>query len=292
MKLLAASDTLDQASPRDHTAFWRVGRHEGLECLTATFRTHVFPLHSHETYVIGTVLEGVNVFNIGGRRTQAGPGQMCFINPGEVHDTELCGAGFHYRMIYPSVALLRQMMARDGVRASGTPRFTSAVVEDAEAAAAFRRAHQALEHPDTALAADEALVKLFFTLMQRHGDQQGPGEVRGGARLRGEPAGVARAQAFLVAHLDESVSLEQVAAAAALSPHYLIRAFSRATGFTPYQWLANRRVQLACSLLRAGQPVTTVAAQCGFFDQSHFSRMFKSRLGVTPGRFRQAQAVA
>ena len=56
MKLLAPDDTLDDLGQGDQTSFWRVGRHAELECLSATFRTHVFPPHTHESYVIGAVV--------------------------------------------------------------------------------------------------------------------------------------------------------------------------------------------------------------------------------------------
>ena len=56
MKLLAPDDTLDDLGQGDQTSFWRVERHAELECLSATFRTHVFPPHTHESYVIGAVV--------------------------------------------------------------------------------------------------------------------------------------------------------------------------------------------------------------------------------------------
>ena len=73
---------------------------------------------------------------------------------------------------------------------------------------------------------------------------------------------------------------------------HLIRVFRKATGLTPHNWLMDRRVHLACNLLRAGLSATHVAAQCGCSDQSHLTRVFKSRLGITPGRFRLSKACA
>ena len=61
---------------------------------------------------------------------------------------------------------------------------------------------------------------------------------------------------------------------------------------TPHNWLIDRRVHMACNLLRAGLSATHVAAQCGFSDQSHLTRVFKSRLGITPGRFRLSKICA
>ena len=101
-----------------------------------------------------------------------------------------------------------------------------------------------------------------------------------------------RAKDYLAAHVDEQVELEQLARAAGLSPFHLIRVFRKATGMTPHNWLVDRRVHLACNLLREGLSATHVAARCGFSDQSHLTRVFKSRLGVTPGQFRLSKVSA
>ena len=107
-----------------------------------------------------------------------------------------------------------------------------------------------------------------------------------------EPLAVRRAKDYLAAHVDEQVELETLAQAAGLSPFHLIRVFRKATGLTPHNWLVDRRVHLACDLLRAGMSATQAAAQCGFSDQSHLTRVFKSQLGITPGRFRLSKDCA
>jgi AraC family transcriptional regulator len=49
----------------------------------------------------------------------------------------------------------------------------------------------------------------------------------------------------------------------------------------------GRRVERAKVLLgRTGTPLPDVACRCGFADQSHLTRVFRQRVGVTPGRFR------
>src|SRR5215510_6935387 len=81
----------------------------GLDCLTATFRTHVYAPHAHETYVVGTIGAGCEVWNARGARHYAGPGDVLFNLPLDVHDGAPFGAGYSYRMTYPSVALMRRV---------------------------------------------------------------------------------------------------------------------------------------------------------------------------------------
>src|SRR5262245_9927069 len=107
----------------DETFFWRLERYGQLDCFTATFRKHVFPPHTHETYVVGTVIEGLHCYMHKGRMVRTGPGHLCFINPGEVHDGAPVDGGYRYRMIYPTEDLMQEIMRDATGRKEGPPRF-------------------------------------------------------------------------------------------------------------------------------------------------------------------------
>ena len=99
-------------SPEDKTHFWRVTRHGDLDCFTATFRKHIFPPHTHETYVIGVTLDGIHSYMHKGVRVRCNAGNICFINPDEVHDGAPDSHGYSYRMTYPSPDFLASSAAR------------------------------------------------------------------------------------------------------------------------------------------------------------------------------------
>jgi AraC family transcriptional regulator len=92
---------------------------------------------------------------------------------------------------------------------------------------------------------------------------------------------------YIEDHLDDGLSLEQMAAVARLSTYHFAHQFKRATGLPPYQYVIMRRVERAQQLLRNGDlSLAEIAARAGFSDQSVFCRHFKRLVGVTPGRFR------
>jgi len=96
------------------------------------------------------------------------------------------------------------------------------------------------------------------------------------------------AAAFLIAHAEERVGLEDGARVAGLSPFHFLRVFRRELGLTPHQFLVQARLRRAQELLREGSlPVTEVAYEVGFGDLSHFQHTFRRLVGVTPGRFRR-----
>ena len=106
--------------------------------------------------------------------------------------------------------------------------------------------------------------------------------------LRYGTSGITRARDYLDAHLGQEVDLTDLAHLAGLSRSHFIRAFARETGFTPHAYLLDRRFRAATRLLGQGEAPGDVAATCGFFDQSHLNRVFKARMGVTPGIYRAA----
>ena len=67
----------------------------------------------------------------------------------------------------------------------------------------------------------------------------------------------------------------------------LSRAFREATGRSPHQYLLHRRVEAAKVLIRQGLPLAEVAGQCGFSDQSYFTKVFQKHTGHPPGEYRR-----
>jgi len=95
-----------------------------------------------------------------------------------------------------------------------------------------------------------------------------------------------RARDFIEASFTERVTLKEVAAAAELSPHHLLRLFKATFGETPHQLVTKRRLEHAQRLLHAGRSVTDVCFDVGFESLGSFSGLFKTRVGVSPTAYR------
>ena len=110
------------------------------------------------------------------------------------------------------------------------------------------------------------------------------------ARAKGglAPWQLRRSTELLAAHLDGSVALKSLADACGLSTSHFTRAFGTSTGLAPSQWLAHRRVEAAKDLLRRRRdPLREIALDCGFSDQSHFTRVFTRIVGSSPGAWQR-----
>ena len=80
-----------------------------------------------------------------------------------------------------------------------------------------------------------------------------------------------RITAYMHEHLHEDVSLDDLAAQAAVSKYHLLRSFAKSTGFTPYRYLVRLRMCRAANLLRdTGQPVLQISTACGYRSPGQF----------------------
>jgi AraC-like DNA-binding protein len=100
-----------------------------------------------------------------------------------------------------------------------------------------------------------------------------------------------RAEAFIMENLQKNLTASRVANALQVSTDYLNRAFRATRGVTTTEWIQNRRIEEARSLLREGAwNVSQVAQHCGFPSAAYFSRLFKRQTGLNPLEFRKMYA--
>ncbi|EJM49196.1 transcriptional regulator containing an amidase domain and an AraC-type DNA-binding HTH domain [Pseudomonas sp. GM33] len=114
---------------------------------------------------------------------------------------------------------------------------------------------------------------------------------RQGLRLKGGLAAHQRRHLveYIDSHLDQAISLGQLAALCALSEYHFARMFRESFGLPPHQYLLARRLNRARELLRTtSQPLGEIALACGFSSASHFTNRFRQAMGATPGEYRQA----
>jgi AraC family transcriptional regulator, transcriptional activator FtrA len=99
---------------------------------------------------------------------------------------------------------------------------------------------------------------------------------------------IARTLDWVLAHLDEPMTVEDMAGRALLSPRSFARRFRAATGTTPMQWLLRQRVLHAQRLLETSDlAVDRVAERCGFGTATALRVHFRRFVGTTPMAYRR-----
>lgn len=99
--------------------------------------------------------------------------------------------------------------------------------------------------------------------------------------------------AWLQEHLDEPVTIEDLAARSAMSPRTFARRFTDSVGTTPYQWLLRQRVALAQRLLEGTDlPVEAVAERSGMGSAVNLRKHFQRLVHTSPQAYRRTFAAA
>lgn len=213
----------------------------------------VTPLHVHERPFVCLVLAGLSVQRAGARELTRERGRAYFYPAGEMQSERFGATG-------------GRILAFELPDAARLPDVS---LELSGPAALFARRCAA---GDDDLSLDEAAASLTGAL-SREGED--------GLRWMSD------ARDFMHAHFAEKLSLRRIAEAAGVHPVHLCRAFPHRYGTTVGEYLRALRVDEAARRLAATeQPIAEVALEAGFDSQSHLTRHFRARLGVTPAAFR------
>jgi AraC-like DNA-binding protein len=269
---------------RNSARYWRTPLLPGADLLTAEYHDHEFAPHWHDAYTIPVIVAGAEGYRYRGSDYVAEAGGVPIINPGELHTgSKAVEAGWRYRVMYAPVQFIHELADEVAGKRQPLPWFAPGVIRDPDLAARLANAHRLLEDGADALAAEAAMLDALSTLLVRYAQTQPEP-----SRVAADDARVATMKERLTGDLLEPVTLAELAQAAGLSPFHAARLFNRATGLPPHAWRNQVRLQRALAPLRAGVPVTDVAAASGFTDQSHFTRHFRRMFGVPPGRWQGA----
>lgn len=88
-------------------------------------------------------------------------------------------------------------------------------------------------------------------------------------------------------HIASPLTVKELASVAHVSVNTLERHFLSAMNVTPSEFLKERRLALAKTLLREGRSVMEAAEESGFSDYSHFIALFRRRFGITPLQYKR-----
>jgi AraC family transcriptional regulator len=92
---------------------------------------------------------------------------------------------------------------------------------------------------------------------------------------------------YIDSHLNEDISLAELALVVQLSEYYFARLFKQTTGIAPHQYHLQCRIEQAKKLLLQGRTIAEVAQEVGFASQGHLHYHFKRQVGMTPKQFAQ-----
>jgi AraC family transcriptional regulator len=148
-------------------------------------------------------------------------------------------------------------------------------------------------HEANRLFADHIFSAMTIHLASTYGRPAGePGAGSGERAGRLSPRQLSRVLELLHGDAANELSLSELALHCAMSRSTFARAFRQTTGLPPHRWLLLDRARRARDLLeRTETPVSQIALECGFADQSHLTRVFSRTFQVSPGAWRRQRRI-
>lgn len=251
----------------------------GVELVYGNQVTHAFTRHTHRTLGLGVVEQGLRLYQCQGKSYQVKPGQIFIIPP---HCEHGCGSidGSHtYRLL---------LIADETLQASGLVgeqanyAFAQLVINDQGLYARLRELYGKLTGDESDFVKKSLLLAVVGDVFELYA-QTSP------AKLECNPdieRAVGKVQSYIEENYAAVFLLEDIAQLAHISPYHLLRQFSRIVGIPPHIYQQQVRIRQAKQLLNQGCSILDTAMNTGFADQSHFSKVFKKLVGVTPGEYR------
>ncbi|MGA5700613.1 helix-turn-helix domain-containing protein [Peterkaempfera bronchialis] len=242
------------------------------EVFHAHITNHVYPMHTHDSWTLLIVDDGIVRFDVERHEYGALNHLVTILPPQVAHNGDSVSPdGFRKRVLYLDPALLGSELIG---AAADQP-----VISDPVLRQRIHLLHTALDGSGEPL---EAESRLDFIVERLHGHLAG---TLRNPRPTAAPGVARRLRDLLDARLVEGITLAEASELFQTHPTHLVRAFTKEFGVAPHQYLTGRRVDKARELLLEGMTPGLVAAATGFYDQSHFTRHFKNTLGTSPGRY-------
>lgn len=255
------------------------------------------PWHWHEELEAVVVAQGSCIVMAGKEKYLIREGEGFFVNSGILHgcwDWENSACRFHSLVFHPRLVggSLDSVFYQEYVQpVIGNPmmqslHLTQTVFWKKEALELIERAWQAGQQESFGyeFRVREALSEMMLRLRRNlPSEQKKPGikAVRDGERIK-------RMIQFIHDHYGEQLSIQSIAAAAAVSESECLRCFRSTVGLSPIQYVRQYRIQKAAQLLNTTQePVCAIAERCGFQDFSYFTKTFREMKGCVPTEYRK-----
>jgi AraC family transcriptional regulator len=232
------------------------------------------PNHAHETAFFCMALEGFCTEIYRSKTRTYEPSFMSFLPAGETHSLKFYETGIRSFSIEIKSPLLERM------RECCLNIDESVHCRGGQLTQLYKKAYNEFcQMDDVAPLAIEGLVLEMLVEASRQRRDKEPQQF---------PRWLKTATEFIHERFSECLTLNDIAEAAGVHHVYLSRAFRKHYRCTIGDYIRRLRVEYASrQILTTKSTLLEIALTAGFSDQSHFSRIFKCQMGITPTEYRR-----
>lgn len=241
-----------------------------------------FKKHSHEEYSLGIVKEGETSFCYDGRISSLSANDIVFLPPALIHSCNPVNTDrWKFKMLFIEKEWLRSSLEGSGLEldsaairyAQGQP-LSSSIIDKLMANLTERA---------SPLEKEEFILSLVQHVMENKKTCLYPFSEMPMLRLK-------QIREYINDSFLEKITLDDLENISGLKKLAVIKGFKDVFTIPPHAYQTLLRVNYAKKELKKGRPLLEVALESGFYDQSHFIKVFKSHVGLTPHRYKSSIA--
>lgn len=246
------------------------------ERIEACFSGLAYAPHSHDTYTLALTTSGVQSFNYRGELRHSLPGEVVILHPDEMHDGQAgTDSPFAYRAITINPVEIQNIL-----QGASLPFLQGGVTNHPHFVQIARRLLAEFDRPLETLEQQDLIFAFAHCLRQSTSNSV--------QHTQANYQAIKRVREYIDdmmtidAGMPNDITLDELAAISQYSKWQVTRDFRALYGTTPYRYVTLKRLQKAKVLIECGLSLVQVAINCGFADQSHLTRHFKTCFGTTP----------
>jgi len=245
---------------------------DNIELLSVQQQVSDFPEHFHETFCISLIGSGTEIIKSGNSKLYTCAGNISISNPYEIHANPVFDKDIKigFDTIYLSQSLVNYLLGIENTQFENVQTFSSKQI------VLFNELKFKIQNKlDSEL--EIYLRQFLLTLdLKKQPDKQ---------NIFNQTNEYTDILGYLDSNYQHKISLEKLAKVAYMDKYNFSKAFRKATGLSPMNYVLMKKIFYAKSLIKKDSILTEISYELDFTDQSHFNRQFKRFIGISPSAF-------
>lgn len=251
-----------------------------IELVKGEYCQYEFPRHLHNDYSIVSLERGVHELGLKNTKDIADINSVITLNPETVHGGKsVYSSGWSHNIFFVPEKAMEAFSIENGL-ASNTPRVKDGSTQNPSLADFIKKTFSCLATAEGDLEKESLFISCLAEVLINCGHME-----EFNVKKSINKKGLSSAFEYLRECYDEKTSLDSLAKMAGLSRYHFLRTFSEYAGITPNAYRNQLRLNNALEMMKDGASATDAAHACGFTDQAHFNKTFKSVYGMSPRQF-------
>lgn len=234
-----------------------------IDCVIGSNVNHNFPTHIHDSICIGLITKGKRYLTLSGNTEVFREGEMFVINKNEPHSI---------RQDYPHdyIAITAKGMDSD---INLNNRIDSNLCR-----ALFLNVFLSIGENNI-----DKIIDSWNQLYQHLIENEKSDEI-----LSDNMGILIKSLSYIQNHYQEPIKVDDIAQSGAVSKFHFSRLFKDLTGLSPHNYLIQYRLRKSYNQLKSDSSVFDVAVNSGFYDSSHFIKLFYEHMAVSPKEYQDS----